>query len=107
MPNFINGVPTLVLDYDKEIDMVNDHEARHEYATQVKAYFDFVKDFRNKKQQWVTDWLLVLLHMPALACTNEPYAPPTPPHTPPPPQKAWREDEHNLAYMVCMQSAMM
>lgn len=50
MPNFINGVPTLVLDYDKEIDMVNDHEARHEYATQVKAYFDFVKDFRNKKQ---------------------------------------------------------
>lgn len=51
MPNFINGVPTLVLDYDKEIDMVNDHEARHEYATQVKAYFDFVKDFRNKKQQ--------------------------------------------------------
>ena len=51
MPNFINGVPTLVLDYDKEIDMVNDHEARREYATQVKAYFNFVKDFRNKKQQ--------------------------------------------------------
>lgn len=51
MPTFIDGVPTLVLDYDKEIDMVNDHEARKEYATQVKAYFDFVKGLINKKKE--------------------------------------------------------
>ncbi|KAL3159895.1 hypothetical protein ABBQ38_010291 [Trebouxia sp. C0009 RCD-2024] len=51
MPSFIDGVPTLVLDYDKEIDMVNDHEARNEYATQVKAYFDFVKGLINKKKE--------------------------------------------------------
>ena len=51
MPSFINGVPTLVLDYDREIDMVNDHEARNEYATQVKAYFDFVKGLINKKKE--------------------------------------------------------
>lgn len=51
MPKFINGVPTLVLDYDKEIDMVNDHAAREEYASQVKAYFDFVKALRSKKAE--------------------------------------------------------
>ena len=51
MPKFIDGVPTLVLDYDKDIDMVNDHAARNEYASQVMAYFDFVKDLRNKKQE--------------------------------------------------------
>ncbi len=50
MPSFIDGIPTLVLDYDKEIDMLNDHEARNEYATQVKAYFEFVKEVRSQKE---------------------------------------------------------
>lgn len=50
MPSFIDGVPALVLDYDKEIDMENDHEARNEYATQVKAYFEFVKEVRQRKE---------------------------------------------------------
>jgi len=53
MPNFIDGVPALVLDYDKEIDMENDHEAQNEYATQVKAYFEFVKEVRQRKEGWV------------------------------------------------------
>lgn len=50
MPSFIDGVPALVLDYDKEIDMENDHEAQNEYATQVKAYFEFVKEVRQRKE---------------------------------------------------------
>ena len=50
MPRFIDGVPTLVLDYDKEIDMARDFAARDEYAAQVKAYFEFVKAVRAKKE---------------------------------------------------------
>ncbi|DBB02914.1 TPA: hypothetical protein ACH3X1_013516 [Trebouxia sp. C0004] len=50
MPSFIDGVPALVLDYDKEIDMENDHEAQNEYATQVKAYFEFVREVRQRKE---------------------------------------------------------
>lgn len=50
MPHFIDGVPALVLDYDKEIDMQHDREAQHEYATQVKAYFEFVKEVRQRKE---------------------------------------------------------
>lgn len=51
MPKFIEGVPTLVLDYDTEIDMTRDVEAKQHYAVQVKAYFDFVKQLRNKKAE--------------------------------------------------------
>lgn len=51
MPKFIEGVPTLVLDYDKDIDMSKDIEAKHYYGKQVKAYFDFVKALRDKKAE--------------------------------------------------------
>lgn len=51
MPKFIEGVPTLVLDYDTDIDMTKDFEAKHYYAAQVKAYFDFVKALRDKKKE--------------------------------------------------------
>lgn len=51
MPRFIEGVPTLVLDYDKHIDMSRDIDAKQFYATQVKAYFHFVKALRDKKAE--------------------------------------------------------
>ena len=50
LPRFIDGVPTLVLDYDKEVDMANDHDARQEYASQVKAYFEFVQARRSSQE---------------------------------------------------------
>ena len=51
MPRFIEGVPTLVLDYDKHIDMSRDLDAKQFYASQVKAYFHFVKALRDKKAE--------------------------------------------------------
>ena len=41
----------MVLDYDKHIDMSRYLDAKQYYATQVKAYFGFVKALRDKKAE--------------------------------------------------------
>ena len=52
MPRSIEGVPTLILDYDTDIDMSKDVAAKEHYAGQVQAYFKFVKDLRDKKAEY-------------------------------------------------------
>ena len=42
------GVPTLVLDYDPQLDLDHDVEAKKEYAAQVKCFYEHVRKMKRR-----------------------------------------------------------
>ena len=51
MPHQIDGVPALVLSYDKHLDLKHDVDAKQEYATQVKAFFHYVQELQQQREK--------------------------------------------------------
>eukprot|EP00873_Tetraselmis_striata_P040720 jgi/Tetstr1/460984/TSEL_006136.t1 len=47
LPSELNNLPALVLDYDVNIDIDHDEEARNEYAAMVKAYMEYIKQYKQ------------------------------------------------------------
>jgi hypothetical protein len=49
--NQIHGVPALVLDCNQNIDFQIDMDVQEEFGTQIKAYFEFVRELQGYKEQ--------------------------------------------------------
>jgi hypothetical protein len=49
--NQIHGVPALVLDCNQNIDFQTDMDVQEEFGTQIKAYFEFVRELQGYKEQ--------------------------------------------------------
>lgn len=47
MPRFIEGVPTLFLDHDTDIDLTHDVAAKEEYGRKIRAFFEYVQQLRS------------------------------------------------------------
>ena len=45
MHRYLDGVPALVIDYDRDFDL-EDQDARESYVSQVKDYYNWVEDYR-------------------------------------------------------------